>query len=147
MFRRTRSSLETVNRNQNEASLDRWAVFTGQVLRRRRPQAYRRIVDDLPDPTYSIRQIAGRYRVSENTVEAIKKKRQKHPTHRLEIRCSIRLSPGKKRVRADKIITRRRLRHDERRKRGSRARRRDSSGDSCVVGNKARESFKIRNRR
>ena len=54
---------------------------------------------------------------------------------------------SKKGVRADKIITWRRLRHDERRKRGRRARRRDSSGDSCVVGNKAAEPFEPRNRR
>jgi hypothetical protein len=44
-------------------------------------------------------------------------------------------------------MTWRRLRHDERRKRGRRARRRDSSGDSCVVGNKAAEPFEPRNRR
>jgi hypothetical protein len=50
--------------------------FTGQTLKLRRPQTYRRIVDELALPNAQPDNIGHAYRVSPNTVRAIAKREQ-----------------------------------------------------------------------
>jgi len=51
--------------------------YTGEILRRTRPQTYRTIARELAEPNASVNGIARRYRVSNHTVMGIREREAK----------------------------------------------------------------------